>query len=651
MIVKNGIANQLIIRFTSLSLVTLLLLSFVVYFFAKSAILDRTFDQLTSIREIKRVQLSDFFNDQIATVDIMASLPVITTSMQAYDSVYSAGVSSDVYDSVNQVYHPYLAKIKETYGLYDLFLVNPQGDIIYTVVHEPDFATNLVDGPYSDQNIATAYEQGRKSTTIVDFDHYAPSNGDPAAFVSSPVHTSEGKTIGVLIGQIPLDEIDAITQERTGLGESGETYLVGQDYLMRSDSRFSEESTVLKLKVETEGVKEALRGKSGTQIIDDYRGIPVLSSYSAMRIGNITFAILSEMDEEEVLRPITLLRNIIFAITIFISIIIATAAYFIAQRFTRPIKQIQANLNNLSQGNLTVDERITARKDELGEMIVSLAKVVKGLQRTADFATAIGQGKLKQEYQALSEEDKLGHELLKMRDQLQRNHQETQSRNWSTQGLALMADTLRSAQDIEELSNNILKQLVNYLEINQGALFIVEGEGRDTFLSMKACYAYERQKHIDLKIPAGDGIIGQAYLEKESIHLTEIPHNYADIRSGLGGAVPTTILVVPLLIDDQVEGILELASFSVLGDHQVAFVEKVAESIASALRSARINSQTHQLLLESQQQAETLQAQEEEMRQNMEELSATQEEMHRKEKGYLEKIKELEAALKESSKA
>ncbi len=553
------------------------------------------------------------------------------------------GVTSTEYDSVNQLYHPHLAKIKETYGLYDLFLVNLQGDIIYTVVHEPDFATNLVNGLYSDQNIAKAYQQGLDSTTIVDFDHYAPSNGDPASFVSSPIRDSVGNSIGVLIGQIPLDEINVIAQERTGLGESGETYLVGSDSLMRSNSRFSEESTVLKLKVETSGVTEALAGTVSTQIIDDYRGVPVLSSYSPLQVGDITFAILTEMEVEEVLQPVVHLRNIIIAITLFISIIVAGTTHLIAQRFIRPIRQMHANLRDLAQGVLKADHTIAARKDELGDMAQALTEVVEGLHRTADFASAIGEGNLKQDYQALSDDDTLGKNLLQMRDQLQQNERAAQLRSWSTQGLTLFADILRNAQNIEDLGNKVLKQLVEYLKINQGALFLVEDYNGEPVLAMKACYAYQRQKFIDKSLPIGDGIIGQAYLEQETIYLTEIPADYSDIRSGLGGAQPSAILVVPLAVEGTVEGVLELASFTPLEEYQTTFVEKIAESIASALRNIRVTLQTNQLLTESQQQAETMQAQEEEMRQNMEELSATQEEMHRKEKAYLEKIERLEA--------
>jgi len=294
---------------------------------------------------------------------------------------------------------------------------------------------------------------------------------------------------------------------------------------------------------------------------------------------------------------------------------------------------------------LSTDHTIAARKDELGDMAQSLAKVVEGLHRTADFASAIGEGNLEEDYQALSDDDILGEKLLQMRDQLQQNDKEAQLRNWSTHGLTLFTDILRQAQDIEGLGNQVLKQLVDYLKINQGAFFIVEDADGEPLLTMKACYAYQRKKHINKSQPVGDGVLGQAYLEQAPIHLTEIPDDYADIRSGLGGAQPSTILVVPLTVEGVVEGVLELASFTPLEEHQVAFVERVAEPIASALRNTRVNLQTNQLLAESQQQAEMMRAQEEEMRQNMEELSATQEEMHRKEKAYLEKIEKLEAQV------
>jgi GAF domain-containing protein len=145
---------------------------------------------------------------------------------------------------------------------------------------------------------------------------------------------------------------------------------------------------------------------------------------------------------------------------------------------------------------------------------------------------------------------------------------------------------------------------------------------------------------VNKQIAVGEGLLGQAYLEKDTIYLTDIPAGYLQITSGLGEANPACLLIVPLKTQDSVEGVLEIASFREFEDHEIAFVEKLAESIAAAIASVRINERTQNLLQEARQQAEELRSQEEEMRQNMEELVATQEEMKRKEAEYLNIQKE-----------
>ena len=148
-------------------------------------------------------------------------------------------------------------------------------------------------------------------------------------------------------------------------------------------------------------------------------------------------------------------------------------------------------------------------------------------------------------------------------------------------------------------------------------------------MSIKACYAWDRKKYIDQKIHIGEGLAGQAWQEREMIYITDVPQNYVRITSGLGEANPSSILIVPLKINDQIFGVVELASFSLFKDFEIAFVQNIAESIASTISSVKVNAHTQFLLEESQQMTEQMRAQEEEMRQNMEELHATQEEMQR----------------------
>jgi len=220
---------------------------------------------------------------------------------------------------------------------------------------------------------------------------------------------------------------------------------------------------------------------------------------------------------------------------------------------------------------------------------------------------------------------------------------EDEQRNWVTQGLAQFGEILRKNENnIEELSYNILHYLVNYVNVNQGGVFLInQTKAGDKFFEMTSCIAYDRRKFADKIINWGEGLIGRCALEKETIFITDVPNNYVNITSGLGDANPGTILLVPLKTPEELFGVIELATFQVLKKFEIEFIEKTAESIAATISTVRNNIQTNTLLKETQIQAEKMSQQEEELRQNIEEMRATQEESDRREierKGILEAI-------------
>ncbi|HCW06317.1 MAG TPA: hypothetical protein DGG95_03010 [Cytophagales bacterium] len=233
--------------------------------------------------------------------------------------------------------------------------------------------------------------------------------------------------------------------------------------------------------------------------------------------------------------------------------------------------------------------------------------------------------------QKLDAEDPVYKSLESVRSEMKRIKIEEERRAWVTQGLAKFSEVLRKKADLKEYGNSIISNLVKYLNINQGGLYIEKlNEKNDRYLELIACYAYGRKKYLENKIMSGEGLLGQCMLEKDFLFIKDIPKGYIKITSGLGEATPRNIVVAPLIFNDQFCGAIELASFEILQPHHLEFLKKVCDDIAAEIVSLNNSEHTRDLLNESNKLTQELQSREEEMRQNMEELAATQEEMSRK---------------------
>jgi PAS domain S-box-containing protein len=263
----------------------------------------------------------------------------------------------------------------------------------------------------------------------------------------------------------------------------------------------------------------------------------------------------------------------------------------------------------------------------------------------SDFIDAVSSGNYSVELNRIGDDDNLTDKLIAMRNKLKENAEEDSKRNWSTSGLAQIGDILRTnTASVSDLYDNIIRFVVKYTQSNQGGLFLLnDDEENDRHLELVACYAFERKKFLTKKVGIGEGLVGQCFLEGEKIVMLKVPEDYVSITSGLGGANPNCLVLIPMKVNEKIYGVIEIASFKKYQPHEIELVEKFAESIASTISTVRTNESTKILLEKSQQQAEEMKAQEEEMRQNMEELSATQEEMGRKNV-------EVEKMLAESSR-
>ena len=318
----------------------------------------------------------------------------------------------------------------------------------------------------------------------------------------------------------------------------------------------------------------------------------------------------------------------------------------VASSVSKDINSLKTDIEYLSKGEL-VEVADTNVENEIGKITNAIKLLAKRMGDTTHFAKQIGEGNFDTDYVALSEKDVLGRALVTMRDNLQKIKEEEKSRAWATEGATKFGEILRNQSDLAKLGDEIIINLVKYINANQGGIFIVNDDNQnDIHLNLLSSYAWEKKKFLEKRINSGEGLVGQCWIEKETIYLTKIPNDYIKITSGLGEAVPNCIIILPLKLNGSTFGVIELASFYELLPYQRGFLDKLCENIASTLFTVKVNSRTKLLLVQSQQQSQELRSQEEEMRQNMEELSATQEEIARKEKEYLSRINELEMLLK-----
>jgi len=339
--------------------------------------------------------------------------------------------------------------------------------------------------------------------------------------------------------------------------------------------------------------------------------------------------------------------NLVWLIIIVVSIDIGVLAYFfilMSQKIFKPLKEIAdaARQQQLSTTQTT---------DELGLVATNLNSIINQLSETTDFIKAIGEGNLDAKLVGENKNSSLSQALLSMQQKLKAINDEDRKRQWANEGLAKFIEILRSGEsNLSALGDKIIKALVSYTGSNQGGLYIWNDDQPDNpYIELIASYAFNRKKYDQKIIKSGEGLLGQAYLEKTTVYLTQIPPDYFRIESGLGEIDPQSILIVPLLSDGNVYGLVEMASFKKFEPHEIAFVEKQGEAVASTLASVKTNQKNRKLLEEFQEQTENMRSQEEEMRQNMEELTATQEEMGRKENEYINRIEELQEKLRQAS--
>lgn len=483
---KMSIRSKVLLLLVLVGLLSASVIGYISYKSAKIALTQTVYDQLTALRESKKRQTINYFNNQMATFDVFSNQQQVADSLRlfkrSFDQVYLKDTSSQeglysfymddflpklsknisgeplldsffpqnktvlarqiqfisqnpaatgfknelitpknigndsndisLYGQTHTKYHPLFSRMLEKLQYYDIFLIEPEnGQIVYSVFKETDYATSLETGPYRFSGLAKAYravrESPRRGTVILeDFSHYAPSYNKPAAFMATPVF--DGKQfIGVIAAQINIASLNAFMTseklwEKEGLGKTGEVYLVGSDSKLRTTSRFLLEDkeqylnalrnaaipkktielientgiAILNHPIKTSAAAQALNGNIGTQIINDYRGVEVLSAFSPIEIAGKRWAILAQKDVSEALAPLYDLQKQIILTLAGIAIVATIFSLWAAGIFSKPIQRLEEGVLRLSRGE--TDFRLPETgNDEFTSLSKSFNKMIE----------------------------------------------------------------------------------------------------------------------------------------------------------------------------------------------------------------------------------------------------------------------------------
>ncbi len=391
MTIKTKVISLLVF---SLSLLTLVLATFSVNK-AKESLVEQNYSMLTSIRDSKANQISNFFNERVGDIKVLgrsadiASLYKsldLASSQVSFDTKGKYPVKNLLIQNTTKKYEDFFQGYMKDYGYYDIFLIDAKnGQVIYSAAKESDYGANLKYGSLKDSGLGKAYSKvmQENKTVFIDMKPYSPSNNEPAMFIASPVKI-DGSVKSVLVFQISDRAINKIMQFRKGYGDSQEDYLVGPDKLMRSDSYLDPEGHSVKssfannTKVDTLAINHAMEGKANTEMVLEFNGHVVLSAYSQVQIGNdFKWVILSEIDKKEVMKTPDEIRNIILIISIILLVLIVLCATYILNNIlVKRLTKFQVGLEDffryLNREQNDVKQLESGSIDEIGLM----AKVV-----------------------------------------------------------------------------------------------------------------------------------------------------------------------------------------------------------------------------------------------------------------------------------
>lgn len=681
MLKKLQISQKLMLASSVLGLGILFIVSYIGYNTARNSMQTEVYHKLNAIREIKKSQLQEFFEENFRDIRALARSSEIRTlfdHLADYHQQTKAGpetglnISTPEYQQIITEYGHVMDEYVDMHAYHDIYLLcAAHGHVMYSFAKKRDLGTNLSTGRYKESSLAQLWQTAVVTQNIAlrDFAPYPPQNGEPVMFLGAPIQAPTGEMIGVIALQISVDEINRIMQQRDGLGNTGEIYLVGSDFLMRSDSFLDPVNrTVIASfqhpetgKVRTEAVQDALAGQSGTAIVKDYRDIWVLSAYAPVDILDNRWALLVEINRSEAFQDVYSLRSafIVWGAILFVGVILGAIGF--ARSITRPLNVAVDIADQISQGDLQIEVTIHS-EDEVGQLLRAMQTMTAYIQEVADMANKISQKNLQVDITPRSEHDVLNHSLTRMVSTLQTMIAENQKamteveqrsqfmeqQNWLKDGISQLSNALAGETSLRNVCRKSVSFLARYVNAGQGCLYVYDSD-QET-LTLQGTFAFTERNELSNRYVLGEGIVGQVALERTPILLKHVNPEETLIVSGTVSEAPLNTYTFPLLYEDELYGVLELASFEVYDAMQQEFLQEANRVIATALFSAAQRERSQELLdlaRQATQEAEQARKEAERRAEEAREANVRLEEQQQKLQQQNEEFQQMNAQLEE----
>ena len=659
----GGLALTLFLWFMVLAIGPVVIVGLNEYQTGKEEIIKDRYEQLSSVNFQLTQRVNEYFDTVLTNLFIMAapSEAFISELVQVFDGKHktlSQFLNSEEYGEIHQRYATEYVDFLRFYDYSDVILGDAQGNILYTVNEYDDLGKNLFSSDLADTHFSQAVKASLsdQQSRYADLDRYPPLGSEQVVFFILPLADSRQSALGFVAVQLHPKNIQAMFDSGESSIAGLSSFLVGKDRRIRfgselenaSEETFREDNPLIRLwlshldddgqyhehedhlaPMATHDNHESewdfhidpehstpeqesfnLAAKASISHIRSYvHGEEVLGIFLPVSIAGTPMIMLSEVTHRQAFASVTDFRKRLLVLIAITFVLVVVIALFVTRRLVKPIRLITQWVNRVAAGDYA-EGTVLRGNNEISELSRSFAEMTDRLRTVSD---------------------------------------ENTRKNWLQEGMAGLHSSVRGEQAMADLCQNIVTYVARYLDMHSGAMFVKDDQQQ---LALMGTYAWSKRNQHANRFAIGEGLIGQAALEKETIELTNVPEGYLGIESGMGMAIPAHVIIVPLAYENELKGVFEFARLAPMTGEQRLFLDHSIESIAIAINSAQYRTRVNQLLATTTEQSEALKEQQEELRSANEELekrAGILEESEEELKAQSEELQKSNAELEELS--